>query len=105
MERAMWRKKLDPAGVEEYVRAHAEPWPELLAQIKASGIRNYSIFLDGDEVFGYFEHDDLAALDALNAQPNELSERWEAGMRPLSADKESADQGMVQIRRMVFLCE
>ena len=105
MARAMWRKKLDPAGIEEYVRAHAEPWPELLAQIKGSGIRNYPIFLVGDEVFGYFEHDDLAALDALNAQPNELSERWEAGMRPLSADKESADQGMVQMRRMVFLCE
>ena len=54
---------------------------ELVAQIKAQGIRNYSIFLDGDEVFGYFEHDDLDALDALNAQPTELGERWEAGMR------------------------
>jgi len=101
----MWRKKLDPAGIEEYVRAHAEPWPELIEAIKASGIRNYSTFLDGNEVFGYFEHDDLDALDALNAQPNELSERWEAGMRPLSADKESPDQGMVQTRRIVFLCE
>ncbi len=105
MARAMWRKKLDPAGIEEYQRAHAEPWPELIAQIKSSGIRNYSIFLDGDEVFGYYEHDDLEALDALNAVPNELSERWEAGMRPLSADKESLDQGMVQMRNMVFLCE
>jgi L-rhamnose mutarotase len=105
MARAMWRKKLDPAGVDAYVKAHAEPWPELIAMLKAQGIRNYSIFLDGDEVFGYFEHDDLDALDALTAQPDEVSERWEAGMRPLSADKVSPDQGMVAMRRMVFLCE
>ena len=105
MARAMWRKKLDPAGIDAYVRAHADPWPELVAQIKAQGIRNYSIFLDGDEVFGYFEHDDLEALDAMNANPNELGERWEAGMRPLSADKISPDQGMVQMRRQVFYVE
>ena len=105
MARAMWRKKLDPAGVDEYVRAHENPWPELIAQIKASGIRNYSIFLDGNEVFGYFEHDDLEALDELNRVPNDLSVRWEAMMRPLSEDKESEDQGMTQMRRQVFLCE
>ncbi|MET3805594.1 L-rhamnose mutarotase [Nakamurella sp. UYEF19] len=105
MARAMWRKKLDPAGVQEYIRAHAEPWPELIAQIKAQGIRNYSIFLDGDEVFGYFEHDDLEALDAMNANPDELGERWEAGMRPLSADKISPDQGMVQMRHQVCYVE
>jgi L-rhamnose mutarotase len=30
---------------EEYVRRHAEAWPELLAGITRYGIRNYSIFI------------------------------------------------------------
>jgi L-rhamnose mutarotase len=105
MARAMWRKKLDPAGIDQYIRAHAEPWPELIAEIKASGIRNFSIFLDGDEAFGYYEHDDLDALFAREADPSEVSERWEASMRPLSADKESPDQGKKPMLQQVFLCE
>lgn len=105
MERAMWRKKLDPARIEEYVRAHAEPWPELIDEIKARGISNYSIFLDGDEVFGYFEHEDLASLDTNDRTPAEITRRWQAKMRPLSADKDSEDQGLQQLRNQVFFCD
>ena len=105
MARAMWRKKLDPAGIDEYVRAHGEPWPELIAEIKASGIRNFSIFLDDNEAFGYYEHDDLDALAASEAAPSEVSVRWEASMRPLSADKESEGQGKKPMLQEVFHCD
>jgi L-rhamnose mutarotase len=42
----------------EYLRLHAEPWPEILARISACNIRNYSIFLKEPEniLFGYWEY-------------------------------------------------
>lgn len=102
MARAMWRKTLDPDGVEAYIYAHQNPWPSMVEHIRNSGIRNYSIFLDGAEALGYFEHDDLEALDAFNADTHPVAEAWRDLMRPLSADKASPHMGLRPVRRQVF---
>lgn len=41
---------------EEYRRLHAAVWPEVLSMIGECNIRNYSIFIHGNEVFSYFEY-------------------------------------------------
>jgi L-rhamnose mutarotase len=93
----MWRRKLDPARVDEYIEAHADVWPEVLSDIKAAGVRNYSIFLDGDEVLGYFEYDDDQRRPGV---PSEAMQRWDARMRPLGASDDEG--GAVSITRQVF---
>lgn len=47
-----------PEHVAEYKRLHAAVWPEVLARIAASHIRNYTIFLREPEnlLFGYWEY-------------------------------------------------
>ena len=57
-----------PEKIEEYVRAHREVWPEMLDALRGAGIRNYTIFRDGNRMFGYFEADDLAAAERYLAQ-------------------------------------
>ncbi len=49
---------LRPEKVQEYKQLHASVWPDVLAQIKASNIRNYTIFLREPEnlLFSYFEY-------------------------------------------------
>jgi L-rhamnose mutarotase len=49
---------LKPDRVEEYRRLHAAVWPEVLSQISACHITNYSIFLKEPEnlLFSYFEY-------------------------------------------------
>ena len=47
--------------LEEYVKLHAEVWPDVLAMIKQCNIQNYSIYLrrlpDGKYyLFSYFEY-------------------------------------------------
>lgn len=37
------------------IRRHNEIWKELVAVLKAAGIENYSIWLVGNELFGYYE--------------------------------------------------
>ena len=75
-----------PDRIDEYVEAHAEVWPEMLQALTDAGIRNYSIFRAGTDVFGYFEADDLAAAAAyMDAQP--ISTRWQDRMAPLLSER------------------
>ena len=71
------RSGADPA---EYKRRHDEIWPEMATALRAAGIRNYSIFLDGPKLFAYLEVEDVERMrralagDATNA-------RWQEYMR------------------------
>ena len=55
MERYAWKAILKDGKKEEYVRRHNEIWPELVELLKSAGIENYSIWLCGNELFGYYE--------------------------------------------------
>ena len=60
MTRYGWMAELRPEKVEYYRQLHAKPWPAVLQQIKASNLRNYSIYLREIEgrffLFSYFEY-------------------------------------------------
>ena len=85
-ERSAFVLHVQPGKIDEYVEAHANVWPEMLQALRDAGIRNYSIFRDGNQVFGYFEADDLAAAAAhLDAQ--EISTRWQDAMAGLLEER------------------
>lgn len=48
--------RLRPEKREEYVALHAAVWPEVEATLSRFNIQNYSIFLHGDLLMGYFEY-------------------------------------------------
>jgi L-rhamnose mutarotase len=80
--------------IEEYERLHADVWPSVLAQIRRSGIRNYSIHRFGETLFSYFEYvgDDLDAdLAAMAADPE--TQRWWAVCMPLQRPFEERPPG------------
>ncbi len=79
MKRVAFRLRVKPDKLDEYVRLHQEVWPELLADLRAAGYRNYSIFADGVELFGYFECDDFDASQAAMAR-SDANHRWQAFM-------------------------
>ncbi len=66
--------------LDEYKRLHAAVWPDVLAQISRSNIRNYSIFLREPEnlLFGYMEYhgSDFAADMAEMAADPRTQEWW-----------------------------
>ncbi|HEX4520524.1 MAG TPA: L-rhamnose mutarotase [Gaiellaceae bacterium] len=85
-ERSGFVLHVRPDRIEEYVEAHERVWPEMLEALRAAGIRNYTIFRSGTDVFGYFESDDLeAAARHLAAQP--VSVRWQDEMAGLLQDR------------------
>jgi len=80
MTRVCFELQIAPDLVDEYVARHSPVRPEMLAEIAASGRRNYSLFLgEGGRLIGYYETDDDAAAQAyLAASP--VAARWEAEM-------------------------
>jgi L-rhamnose mutarotase len=90
-ERRGFVLRVKPDRIDDYVEAHRHVWPEMLEALRAAGIRNYTIFRAGNEMFGYFESDDLArAEEHLAAQ--EVSARWQDAMAE-SLDERVPDEG------------
>ncbi|WP_137845471.1 L-rhamnose mutarotase [Microbacterium sp. 2FI] len=86
--RVCFQLQVKPEMLDEYLRRHAPVWPEMLAEIAASGRRNYSLFLgDGGRLIGYYETDDDAAAQAYLAA-SAVAARWEAEMAPFFAGLE-----------------
>ncbi|HCJ50193.1 MAG TPA: L-rhamnose mutarotase [Microbacterium sp.] len=79
MTRVAFQLQVDPALLDEYIARHTPVWPEMLAEIAASGRRNYSLFLgDGGRLFGYYETDDDAAAQAYLAEVFNLHDQLAA---------------------------
>lgn len=83
MQRISFMFKVKPAHIPAYKRYHREIWPEMLAALRASGYRNYSLFMRESDgvVFGYYEAEDPGAAGAAMAQ-QEVNTRWQATMEP-----------------------
>lgn len=80
--RVCFQLQVRPELLDEYLSRHSPVRSEMLAEIAASGRRNYSLFLgDGGRLIGYYETDDDAASQAYLAA-SEVATRWEAEMAP-----------------------
>jgi L-rhamnose mutarotase len=79
MQRIGFVMRLLPGAEPDYRRRHAAVWPEMLAELKAAGASNYSIFLDGDRLFGYLEVEDLARFQQ-HMNDSAVNARWQADM-------------------------
>ena len=90
-ERRGFVLRVKPDRIDEYVEAHRHVWPEMLEALRAAGIRNYTIFRAGNEVFGYFESDDLARAEKYLAA-QDVSTRWQDAMAEL-LDERVPDEG------------
>jgi L-rhamnose mutarotase len=85
-ERTAFVLNVRPDKVDEYVRAHAEVWPEMLAALREAGYRNYTIFRHGNQMFGYVESDDpQGAAEFMERQP--VNGRWQDAMGALLEER------------------
>ena len=85
-ERVAFVLRVRPDKIDEYVAAHANVWPEMLDALRHAGVRNYSIFRDGNQVFGYFEADDLARA-AAHLAGQDVCTRWQDAMADLLEER------------------
>jgi len=85
---------LRPEVMEEYKKYHAAVWPEVLQMIRKCNIRNYSIFLKDNLLFGYFEYDGtdyVADMAKMAADPK--TQEWWKIMGPMQRPLETRGEG------------
>ncbi|WP_090817169.1 L-rhamnose mutarotase [Paenibacillus sp. yr247] len=72
-----WTWTIREEDLEEYVRMHLAPWPEIMEEHRKAGIRDYSIFQNGAQFFYCFLCDDIDAAFAYLAD-SEVCNQWNA---------------------------
>jgi len=87
MHRVFSRFRLKPGFEAEYKRRHDDIWPEMIDLMRQAGIRNYSIWNDGMDLFGYFETDDLDECRRIVSQSS-VKKRWDAYMSDIIVNEE-----------------
>jgi len=88
MQRRAWFLRVREGKEEEYRRAHAAVWPELIAAAREAGLRNHSCFLAGRNVMVYAEAEDIdATLDHL--LKSVVKKRWDRAMSNLLEETDS----------------
>ncbi|MEV8267908.1 L-rhamnose mutarotase [Microbacterium sp. NPDC076911] len=103
--RVCFQLQIMPELLDEYTARHTPVWPEMLAEIAASGRRNYSLFVDeAGRLVGYYETDDDAAAQAYLAA-SAVAARWESQMGHFFVDLDGRPDQAAQPLTEVFNLE
>ena len=104
MERYAWKATVLPGKLDEYVDRHAHLWPEMKAVLKEAGIRNYTIWNMGNELFGYFNEFTKKFNETVQAR-SAVVERWNEFMKDVMQMDMDPVTGAQPLMRQVFLFE
>ena len=104
MDRYAWKAMLKPGMKEEYKRRHDAIWPEMVALLKAAGIRNYTIWNVGDELFGYYECEKGLDYAASVQAQSPIVDKWNQYMDDVMTMPLDPDTGVQpKLERLFFL--
>ncbi|KAH7037642.1 DUF718 domain protein [Microdochium trichocladiopsis] len=91
--------RLKPQHIDEYEKAHAAVWPEVLQQIKACNIQDYSISHDKDSgilfaSFKYVGYDFVGDMEKMRENPKvrewwQMTDGWQESLVPGAKSSES----------------
>jgi L-rhamnose mutarotase len=82
MERHAFYARLNPGHEDAYVEAHHNMPRDLMAAYREAGIRNLTIFRDGELLLLYLECEELAAaMASLDKNPMEV--QWQQLISPM----------------------
>lgn len=102
MEQYAWKALVRDGMLDEYIRRHDAIWPELVEVLREAGIRNYSIWNVGHEVFGYFECEHGAAFAAEVQARSAVVDRWNEFMEDVMIMVMDPETGAQPKMRRVF---
>jgi L-rhamnose mutarotase len=105
MQRVCFQLQVKPDRMAEYRERHDAVWPEMLDALRASGWRNYSLFLSTTGMLiGYLETDDFGAA-LRDMEQTDINARWQAEMGEFFEDLEGRrpDEGLLVLDEVFHL--
>lgn len=105
MERYAWKAKVKDGKIEEYRRRHDEIWEEMKDVLKSAGICNYSIWLVGNDLFGYYECQKGIEYAAKVQAESSVVDRWNEYMQDVMEMELDEKTGAQPLMTEVFYLE
>ncbi len=102
VQKFAWRGRILAGQADEYKRRHDEIWPEMTAVLNEAGIHNYSIWLSGLDLFGYYECADITHAAAVQGTSPVVG-RWNDYMRDILVIDIDPDTGTVPPLQLMFV--
>lgn len=102
MEKRVWKGKILPGKLDEYIQKHQNIWPEMINALNLQGIHNYTIWNNGDEVIGYYECESLELAERIK---NELDvcQKWSEAMQGIMELDKDMETGKIKKYKEIFL--
>lgn len=104
MERYAWRAKVVSGKLDEYIKRHNNIWPEMSKVLKKAGISNYTIWNNGDDLFGYYECESVDYAARVQAE-SPVVDKWNEYMKDVLIMEMDPETGAQPKMRQVFLHE
>lgn len=101
MERYAWKATVLPGKLKEYIERHDNIWPEMKEVLSQAGIRNYTIWNVGNDLFGYYECDNIAYAAQVQAQST-VVDRWNEYMKDIMVMEMDPETGAQPLMQKVF---
>ena len=83
MEKYAWKAYIKDGCFEEYCKRHNNIWPEMIDELKKSGICNYTIWHCNNELFGYYECDKGVDFATSFQAQSDIVKRWNEYMKDI----------------------
>ena len=103
MERIAFKMQLNKGAEAEYKKRHDELWPKLEELLKATGVMEYSIFLDEttNALFGILKIEDASLLD--NLPQHAVMQKWWLYMKDIIKCNHDNSPLTVQLKEVFYL--
>ena len=102
MEKYAWRGKIVPGMQEEYKKRHDNIWPEMKEVLANAGIVNYSIWMQGEELFGYYECEKGVVYAAKVQAESDVVKKWDEYMKDILIMEKDPVTGAQPLLTQVF---
>lgn len=102
MEKYAWSAKLKAGKAEEYKRRHDEIWQEMKDVLASAGIVNYSIWLKGETLFGYYECEKGVKYAAKIQAESPVVKKWDEYMKDVMEMEADPETGAQPLLTQVF---
>jgi L-rhamnose mutarotase len=104
MERYAWKAIVLDGKLEEYKKRHDNIWPEMVEVLRKAGIRNYTIWNVGNELFGYYECDSVEEAAKVQAE-SPVVDKWNEYMKDVMVMEMDPETGAQPLMKQMFFLE
>ncbi|MEA4889506.1 MAG: L-rhamnose mutarotase [Clostridiaceae bacterium] len=101
IQRVAWHAHIKPGSEQEYKHRHDHIWPEMTAVLNEAGIHNYTVWLCGNELFGYYECPDPEKAARVQAA-SPVVDRWNEYMKDILTMDFDPETGVTPPLKQMF---